>query len=121
MIFDIDFSEMYNFHKERKNDLTIIVSAKNYEIPYGICHINKKGKLKKIEEKPKSNFFVNTGLYIFKPKILKLIPKNKFFHMTQLMDKANKMKYKVGVYPISDNDWVDIGETDQYKSTHLNK
>ena len=37
------------------------------------------------------------------------------------MDKANKMKYKVGVYPISDNDWVDIGETDQYKRTHLNK
>ena len=45
---------MYNFHNKRKNDLTIIASTKNYEIPYGICQIDKKGKLKKIVEKPTS-------------------------------------------------------------------
>ena len=48
---------MYNFHNKRKNDLTIIASTKNYEIPYGICQIDKKGKLKKIVEKPTSKIF----------------------------------------------------------------
>ena len=115
VIFNIDFSEMYNFHKERENDLTIIVSAKNYEIPYGICHINKRGKLKKIVEKPKSEFFVNTGLYVFKPKILNLIPKNEFFHMTQLIERVKMKKYTVGVYPIRDTDWIDIGQITNYK------
>ena len=119
VLFDVDFAEMYNFHKERENDLTITVSAKNYEIPYGICHINKKGKLKKIEEKPRSKFFVNTGLYILKPKILNLIPKNKFFHMTELIEKAKKRKYAVGVFPIRDNDWIDIGQLTSYKE-HFN-
>ena len=87
---------------------------KNYEIPYGICHVNKSGKLIKIEEKPKSKFFVNTGLYIFNPKILNLIPKNTFFHMTQLIELAKKKKFKVGICPITDKDWVDIGQLTTY-------
>ena len=62
VIIDADLSEIYRFHREKKNDLTIVASTKNYEIPYGICHVNKSGKLIKIEEKPKSKFFVNTGL-----------------------------------------------------------
>ena len=118
---------MYNFHNKRKSDLTIVASAKNYEIPYGICHIDKKGKLKKIVEKPKSKLFVNTGLYIMKPKILNLIPKNRFFHMTQLIELAKKKKYSVTVYPIGDKDWIDIGELSNYSAhvefqeKHLNK
>ena len=66
-------------------------------------------------EKPKSEFFVNTGLYVFKPKILNLIPKNEFFHMTQLIEKVKMKKYTVGVYPIRDTDWIDIGQITNYK------
>tara|TARA_Y100000591_G_C21848376_1_gene710049 strand:- start:571 stop:1617 length:1047 start_codon:yes stop_codon:yes gene_type:complete len=114
VIIDADLSEIYNFHNNKKNDLTIVASAKNYEIPYGVCHINKSGKLIKIEEKPKSKFFVNTGLYIFKPKIIDLIPNNTFFHMTQLIELAKKKKFKVGICPITDSDWVDIGHLTNY-------
>tara|TARA_B100001248_G_scaffold262654_1_gene260455 strand:- start:15140 stop:16195 length:1056 start_codon:yes stop_codon:yes gene_type:complete len=114
VLLDVDFSEMYDFHKKRKNDLTIVASTKNYEIPYGICQIDKKGKLKKIVEKPKSKFFVNTGFYIMKRQILNLIPKNRFFHMTQLIELAKKKKYSVAVYPIGDKDWIDIGQLSNY-------
>ena len=114
MIIGADLSEIYNFHRDKKNDLTIVASTKSYEIPYGICHVNKSGKLIKIEEKPKSKFFVNTGLYIFNPKILNLIPKNSFFHMTQLIEIAKKKKFKVGICPITDEDWIDIGQLTNY-------
>lgn len=114
VIIGADLAEIYSFHRDKKNDLTIVASTKNYEIPYGICHVNKSGKLIKIEEKPKSKFFVNTGLYIFNPKILNLIPENTFFHMTQLIELAKKKKFKVGICPISDKDWVDIGQLTNY-------
>ena len=39
-------------------------------------------ELKKITEKPKLNYFVNAGLYLINPKVLKLIPKNKYFDIT---------------------------------------
>ena len=120
VIIESNLSAIYNFHKKRKNDLTIIASTKNYEIPYGICHLDKKGNLKKIVEKPKNKLFVNTGLYVLKPKVLNLIPKNQFFNMTELIEKAKKLKYSVGVYPINDSDWIDTGEMSAYtKNLHL--
>ena len=52
-----------------------MVAAKEYEIPYGSCEINSKGKLTKINEKPILNFLVNTGLYILNNASLKKIKK----------------------------------------------
>ena len=80
---------------------------------YGVL-ICEKSKLKKIVEKPKTRLFVNTGLYIMKPKILNLIPKKRFFHMTQLIELVKKKKYSVAVYPIGDKDWIDMGELSSY-------
>jgi len=52
------------------------------------------------------------------PKVLKLIPKNKYFDMNNLIQKAIEKNYKVGVYPIGEKDWVDIGQLEEYKK-HL--
>ena len=49
-----------------------------------------------------------------KRQILNLIPKNRFFHMTELIELAKKKKFKVAVYPIRDNDWIDIGQLSNY-------
>ena len=34
--------------------------------------------------------------------------------MTQLIELAKKKKFKVGICPITDNDWVDIGQLTNY-------
>ena len=47
-----------------------------HQFAYGFCEV-KNGKLNSIKEKPKINFLANTGLYVIKKEILKLIPKNK--------------------------------------------
>ena len=65
--------------------MTLVASAKDFEIPYGICKLDKKGQLLNIIEKPKQNFLANTGLYVLNSRVLNLIPKNKFFHMTDLI------------------------------------
>ena len=115
IIVDADYSDIYDFHKTNKNDITLVASTKDFEIPYGICELNNKGGLSNINEKPRQNFLANTGLYVLNPKVLKLIPKNKFFHMTQLIKIAKKRKLLVGVYPVEDSKWVDIGQWSMYK------
>ncbi|MDC0059781.1 sugar phosphate nucleotidyltransferase, partial [Pelagibacteraceae bacterium] len=115
VIIDSDYGDIYNFHKSNKNDITLVASTKDFEIPYGICELNKKGKLSNINEKPRQNFLANTGLYVLNPKVLNLIPKNKFFHMTQLIKIAKKRKLLVGVYPVEDSKWVDIGQWSMYR------
>ena len=115
IMIDADLIDMYNFHKKNKNEITVVASTQKYEIPYGICKLNKQGNLKTIEEKPKFNFLANTGLYIINPKILKLIPKNKKFDMTDLIKKANLIKKKIGVFPVGEDSWMDIGQWNEYK------
>jgi len=117
IIIDSDYSDIYNFHKSNENDLTLVASTKDFEIPYGICELDKKGQLSDINEKPKQNFLANTGLYILNPDVLNLIPKDEFFNMTELIKNANKKKMKVGVYPIEDSKWLDIGQWSEYRKS----
>ena len=108
-IIKTDFNEFIKFHKKNKNDISIISSMNKLEIPYGVCEIDQNQKLKKIDEKPTIDFLANTGCYLINKKIIKLIPKNKYFDFTDLISLAIKKKYKVGVYPINKNEWIDAG------------
>ena len=82
---------------------------RNYKIPYGVCTFDKSGKLKRILEKPSYDHFVNTGLYVIEPRVLKLIPVNAKFDMSKLINKAKENNMKVGVFPISEHSWSDMG------------
>ena len=69
-----------------------------------------------VAEKPKFHFLANTGLYIINPKLLKLVPKNKKFDMTELIKKVQKIKKKISVYPIDDKAWTDVGQWNEYRN-----
>lgn len=116
-IINTDYKEILDFHKKNKNSITIIASAKEYTIPYGICKTGKFGKLKSLVEKPKINFLANSGGYVVKPNVLKIIPKNKKFDFTELIMIAKKNKFKIGVFPINDSNWLDVGQWSEYKKT----
>lgn len=115
IIIKTDYSKIYEFHKQGEYALTLIGSIQHYTIPYGICEIENGGILKKINEKPEQDFIVNTGMYLLEPKVLKEIPENEFFHITHLIEKLQYNGYKVGVYPVSEKSWIDVGQWEEYK------
>jgi dTDP-glucose pyrophosphorylase len=112
-----NYEEMLKFHKENKNDLTVIAVIKNYSIPYGTIEMEKDGLLVSLKEKPDLTFYVNAGMYILEPEVLTEIPENQFFHITDLMIKLKSQSKRVGVYPVSEGSWYDIGEWDQYNES----
>jgi len=115
IIIKTDYSDLYEFHKKNGYDITLVASMKNYTIPYGTCELNDEGHLKQINEKPEYEFLVNTGLYVLNPNVLSLIPKNKLYHFTHLIKDAQKSGNRVGVYPIDDDAWIDIGQWAEYQ------
>ena len=117
ILADINLESFYNFHKKNNHFISMVVSAKKFSIPYGVCTVNNNGVFNSIKEKPNYNFFVNIGLYLMSPKVIKYIPKNKFFHMTDLIKVLIKKKLSVGAYPIQDTEWVDVGQWSEYKKT----
>ncbi len=117
VLIDVDYSELLRFHQDFNYDLTLAVSCKHYVIPYGVCEIKNGGILKKINEKPAYDFLVNTGLYLMNTNIISLIPRNKFFNFNELVKNAQKKKFRIGVFPIPESSWVDVGQWEEYNKT----
>lgn len=116
IIIDANYSDILKQHVIMKNLITIVASIKYYNIPYGICEIENGGNLIQIKEKPELNFLINTGMYVLDGSCLNLIPENEFFNITQLIEKIKSAGGKVGIYPISENSWIDTGEWSEYKN-----
>lgn len=114
ILINDDYEEMYNYHKNNKNELTIISAVKDYSIPYGTLLTKNEGVLTDITEKPNLNFQINTGFYIVEPHLIDEIPENMFFHITHLIEKLLNEKRKVGVFPVSSGSWTDIGVWSEY-------
>ena len=115
IIIKADYNSLYEFHLKGGYDISLVASAKEYVIPYGTCELNSNGNLSIINEKPRYDFLINTGLYVLNPNVLELIPKNKLFHFTHLIEEAMKQGNKVGVYPIDDDAWIDVGQWAEYQ------
>jgi len=114
IIIDEDYGEIYKYHKENNNNITIVAALKHYKIPYGTIETKEDGLLISLNEKPEIIFKINSGLYILNPEILQEIPDNKFYHITELIEDVRKKGYKVGVFPVSEKSWKDIGNMEDY-------
>jgi len=115
IIIEADYTDIYEFHTNGHYDITMVAAAKQFHIPYGVCELDNNGGLREIKEKPEFNFLVNTGLYVLNPQILNIIPDSGIFHMTHLMEKVKKSNGTVGVYPISEKSWIDVGQWEEYR------
>jgi len=110
-----DYAKIYNFHKKNNFTLTLVGSMQHHTIPYGVCEIENGGILRRVNEKPEYDFLINTGMYLLNPETFRFIPHNKFYDITDLISDLKKNNYKVGVYPVSEKSWIDLGQWDKYK------
>lgn len=114
IIIEQDYSEILEYHKENRNEITLVAALKTYSIPYGTIKTGANGLLTELTEKPDLTFKINSGMYILEPHLIKEIPENEFFHITHLIKKIKKRDGRVGVFPVSEKSWKDIGEWDEY-------
>lgn len=113
ILIHADYEDIYKYHKESGNELTIVTALKNIVVPYGVVHSSENGAVISMDEKPKLSYFVNTGMYILNENLLEEIPKDTFFHMTHLSEKLLKEGRRVGMYPISEDSFLDMGEFEE--------
>ena len=117
IVIKLDAYDLLAQHEQQGNLITMVVSLKNYNVPYGVCEIEKGGRLRAIREKPEFNFLVNTGMYALSPAVLDLVPAERVFDMTELIAAVEAGGGRVGVYPIGEGAWLDTGEWTEYRRT----
>lgn len=110
ILIEQDYSDILDFHRLNENKITIVSAIKFYPIPYGTIESGENGKLIKLTEKPELTVKINSGMYILEPSVLDYIPEDQEFHITQLIEDVCNSGGNVGVFPVSEKSWKDIGE-----------
>lgn len=109
VLSSINFEDFLNFHLVNNADATMCIKKINFDIPYACIEFDGNMDLKFIKEKPSLNYFINTGMYVLDPKLLKKIPENDFFDMPQLFQQCINEELKTKVFTIDDY-WLDLGK-----------
>jgi dTDP-glucose pyrophosphorylase len=104
----IDLGSLMDFHTRESAHGTMCVRNYEVQIPYGVLKLDGD-RISGIEEKPIHRFFVNGGIYVLDPKILKLLDPNVSLDMPQLFETMMKNEYILKSYPIREY-WLDIGQ-----------
>lgn len=115
----IDYDHLIKFHNENKCDITICVRENKTKIPYGILNLNDLEVID-LEEKPELIHFINAGIYFINPKIISLIPKKKFFDMTDLISTAKRKKFIIKAFLIHEY-WKDVGFPEVFENIKKDK
>lgn len=109
-----DYRDVWDYHVQNHNDMTIVTMVKSFKIPYGVIETGEDGLMTALKEKPEQTYQVNTGVYILTPELIDEIPQGEFFHITHLMEKVQSRGGRVGCFPVSEHSWKDMGEWPEY-------
>ena len=80
-LIDVDLSEVVRFHREQGAIATIVMKevARNEVSKYGVVVTDESGRVLRFQEKPKieeaASSTINTGIYLFDPRVFDYIPK----------------------------------------------
>jgi len=119
---DMDLSYLVKMHRERKAICTLGLSLVDDPSEYGIALVNDRGRITRFLEKPRGerifSNLANTGIYVFEPSVLELIPKDQFFGFGHnLFPLLLERKYRF-YGCLTPGYWRDVGNLRQYQETH---
>lgn len=115
IIIEGDYADIYEYHKKSKNIATVVCAVKNMTLPYGVISTTESGRITGIKEKPDISSIVNTGLYVLEPQFLEKIPEGEVSQITDVFQKCINDGVKIGLYPVSEESWMDMGQLDELK------
>ena len=113
ILLKTDYDSLVKYHKEHHNVITMVCAYKNITIPYGVINMGKDGVIQGMQEKPEISFLTNTGVYIVEPEVLDDIEKDVPIGFPDIIKKEQAKGKNVGVYPVSENEWMDMGQLDE--------
>lgn len=103
-----DFRAMWEFHRRQGPPaMTVGVSLHQVEIPYGEFTL-RGDRVLGVDEKPRKEYPINTGIYVLEPSAIHLIPPDVYFDATDLIHALLGAGRPVAAYTIREY-WLDVG------------
>ena len=109
----VNFEHLLEDHKNKGSIATMCVKQNQYQIPYGVIK-EQDGNVIGVDEKPTQTYFINAGIYVFEPELLKSVQKNEKINMPPLLMRKVEEGKKVNLFPIHEY-WLDIGQPSEFE------
>ncbi len=113
ILTDIDFHDLINYHHKEKSIATIALSKRNVDIDFGVVSLDQDNHFSGWNEKPQIEYLVSTGIYIFEPEALEVLPAEGFFNLPDLIVALAENNKTVKGY-VHEGYWLDIGRASDY-------
>lgn len=114
VITNLNYSALFQFHKDRKGLLTIGTYKKPFKIDLGIITQEADNRITDYIEKPLHIFQVSMGVYVFEREVLRYITPDKYLDFPDLVKRLLGSGLPVMSYPF-DGYWLDIGNHSDYE------
>lgn len=110
---DLDFTVLMNAHLTKRADITILGAYHSHQVPFGKLEMDNEGRLIRWTEKPDEKVIVSTGIYAIERRVLRLLQRDEFLDMPDLILRALSAGDVIRVF-IHNGVWHDIGSLQAY-------
>ena len=110
---NINYEDFYLHFKEHDADMSVAAVPYDVDIPLGILNLDGRN-ITGLSEKPHFGYYANAGIYLIKKSALDLIPEDKMFHSTDLVEALIAASRKVIRFPLNGT-WIDIGTPQEFR------
>ncbi|MEM6268124.1 MAG: sugar phosphate nucleotidyltransferase [Bacteroidota bacterium] len=114
LLTTINFEKFYGFYLDKDADMAVATIPHRVSLAYGILEMDEHHEVHTIREKPTYTYHLNTGIYLMRRELLRLIPPGRRFDAVDLIQKAMEKGYRVRSFPLLDY-WIDIGQMEDFK------
>jgi mannose-1-phosphate guanylyltransferase/phosphomannomutase len=122
VLTDFDLGAAVAFHRERRAELTILLTRVENPLPYGVVIAEPDGRISRFLEKPTwSEVFsdtINSGIYVLEPSILEMIPPRREYDFSRdlfpLMMREGRRLFGY----VASGYWRDVGDLLEYRLAH---
>jgi mannose-1-phosphate guanylyltransferase / phosphomannomutase len=115
----VNLRKLLRFHRAKRSLGTMGLQEVNSRFEYGVTKTSPSGRIARFYEKPSwGDVFsneVNTGIYVFEPRIFAFMPKGKTYDFgRELWPLLLRRKEPIFGFPVKDY-WCDVGSLGEYR------
>ena len=108
----VNYRGLLDFHHEHKSIATMCVREYEQQVPYGV--IKSDGhRIVSIVEKPLQRFFINAGIYLLAPELVRRVQPGTRIDMPTLLENVMAAGNDVTMFPVHEY-WLDIGRMEDF-------
>jgi len=113
LLTSLNVHGLLEFHNDHPCSATMCVRQYEYQVPYGVIESDGH-RIRAMVEKPTQSFFINAGIYLLEPGLVRSVSAGMRIDMPSLLEAEIAGGREVNMFPVHEY-WLDIGQMDQYE------